>query len=87
MGKLSHQPKCPNCGKLLDGFTAMSDPGTVPTPGSVTVCAYCAVPLEFTEGLNLQVLDMDKLDSGSLAELRRAILVVRSVLSMQERRN
>jgi predicted amidophosphoribosyltransferase len=38
---------CPCCGAKLDAATGGR---LAPRPGDVTICAYCAAPLVFTEG-------------------------------------
>lgn len=46
---------CPDCRELLDEVEALSEEGTTPSPGDLTICAFCATVLKFTEGLQLQV--------------------------------
>lgn len=43
-------PRCPGCGTALDGALAVDLSGVMPTPGDLTVCLYCAAPLEFAAG-------------------------------------
>ena len=39
---------CPDCGKVLDGFTGMSEtPRPLPNDGDITICVYCRRLLEF----------------------------------------
>lgn len=79
-------PICPTCHELLDGFSAVSEPGSTPAPGSLTVCAYCITPLEFDADLKLQVLDMDKLPTDVLFEVRRAMLIAQQFRKAQKAR-
>ena len=47
---LSPDLKCLYCGRQTDSATGM-DPGTIPKPGDVTVCAYCGEVLVITGDL------------------------------------
>lgn len=51
-GRLPGDPRCPACGALLDGFTSVALDGATPTPGSPTVCAYCATLLVYGDDLH-----------------------------------
>jgi len=53
-GRLPNNPRCPSCGRVIDGFTDPTFTGKVPSPGSVSVCVYCAEISVFTEALELQ---------------------------------
>jgi hypothetical protein len=53
-GRGRHLPllRCPNCNRLTDGATSVSDlPDVIPTPGAHTICAYCATWLIFKESI------------------------------------
>lgn len=41
-GQVLGNPRCPCCGAICDGFTPIEDEPHVPTPGDVSICAYCA---------------------------------------------
>ena len=62
-GKLTtSSPACPQCGKTLDGFTAVELDGAHPSPGDTSICVYCATILEFHgEPLALRRLEGDEL--------------------------
>jgi hypothetical protein len=48
---------CLNCGKVLDGATAIDQEGEIrPTPGSITVCMYCGHLMAFDEQLHFRAL-------------------------------
>jgi hypothetical protein len=48
---------CLNCGKILDGATAIDEEGAVrPTPGAITVCMYCGHLMAFDERLHFREL-------------------------------
>jgi hypothetical protein len=47
--------KCLNCGKVLDAATC-TDRESAPTPGSLSVCAYCSAVSMFDENLKLRPL-------------------------------
>jgi hypothetical protein len=59
-GRLSIEPKCPFCGKVLDGYTSFDDGGG-PSDGDFTFCVYCLTPLRFIFGLRLRVMQNDEL--------------------------
>lgn len=77
-------PICPTCQAMLDGYQAVSDNHAIPFPGCITVCLYCVSPLEFDAELKLQVLDMDKLPTDVLFEVRRAMLIVQQFRKAQK---
>lgn len=43
---------CPYCRKITDA--CLSEKGGRPTPGSISICAYCARSAMFEEGLTLR---------------------------------
>ena len=47
---------CLLCGKRLDGAAQTSDEGGGPTPGSLSICAYCAAIAIYDEHLHLRPL-------------------------------
>jgi hypothetical protein len=46
--RLPIAPPCPTCGTTLDGVTESRLDDSHPTPGDVSVCAYCSTVLMFT---------------------------------------
>lgn len=54
-------PKCPTCGKILDGVLCVDDPNIAPKSGDITACVYCGSLLEFIEGPALIKLSREKL--------------------------
>lgn len=84
-GLLDHEPKCPHCGYTLDGFDCISDPGSRPSPGDITVCGNCLTPLEFTEDIHLRRLDLEKLSAEDAAHLRAAMATAAEFKRFKER--
>ena len=78
-------PRCPGCGTALDGATAVDLSGVMPTPGDLTVCLYCAAPLEFAageSGLELRPLAGDALILALAdPDFRRALAIAREFAS------
>lgn len=87
MPMLPFIPKCPVCKSDLDGYQPLN--GTrAPKAGDVTVCCYCATPCEFTGGEQLRVLDMNRVPTELLVEVRRAIRIVKEIQQrLQAQRN
>jgi hypothetical protein len=55
---------CPVCMEKVDGHTSFADePGSVPSPGSVSMCCYCASFLVYTEEMRLR-----KMHPGEIME-------------------
>jgi len=69
--QLISRPACPHCKKLLDGFIAMEG-DHVPSPGDVSVCAYCFEYLEFDIGMKLIPITSTAIQAIDLPELQRA---------------
>lgn len=68
---------CPICKAPLDRAMNPEGPGKLPEKGDVSICFYCLTALEFTEGLNLAVLDIEKTTPEcrrQLAELTAAMM-------------
>lgn len=73
------QSRCPFCGLKLD--TAGSPDGRGPEPGDLSVCAACASPLIFTDGLGLRAMtaaEFDRLEAPLKERLRKFQRAVRS---------
>lgn len=51
---------CPRCGRECDAATS-TEPGKVPEPGSVSICAYCGEINLFDEDLILRRLTLAEL--------------------------
>lgn len=65
---------CPNCKGRHDTYAQPGEP-QAPEPGDITICQYCLTVLEFTEGMELVIADMEKLvkeDPGIIQELEAA---------------
>ena len=45
-GTLKGEPRCPTCGRIIDGFTAITGERAI-EPGDYSVCGYCAAPLQW----------------------------------------
>jgi hypothetical protein len=45
--RLPDEPRCPTCSRILDAYTGIDNDDDDMPPGSLTVCAYCAAPLEW----------------------------------------
>jgi hypothetical protein len=75
-GKIEQPGKwqCPRCTSPLDGFVCIHDPGAVPEPGSLSICAYCRLALVFEErGIRgLAVDEFKALDDATQVDLIRA---------------
>lgn len=66
-GQLKNKPHCPQCLKLLDGFTAVaSEKEARPSPGDVTVCVYCRAVLQFTGDLGLEMAEAGVIEQFTL---------------------
>jgi hypothetical protein len=66
--------QCPRCTSPLDGFVSMTDPGAVPKPGSLSICAYCRLGLVFEKrslrGMTIE--EFEALDDETRIDLLRA---------------
>ncbi len=55
--KVDSAPKCPGCGKTLDGVaavdTTVDGKKEAPTPGCVTICVYCTSFLWYDKSMQL----------------------------------
>ena len=72
------EDRCPHCDAKLDA--ASSATGATPSPGDLTVCIHCALPLIFDSDCRLCVMtpaDMRRLDLETAGELRRYMAAVR----------
>jgi len=78
-GRLENAPKCPTCGKLLDGFTNTELHAVRPTPGSIMICSYCETVMEFMEGPKFVPLTGEKLESVLVdVNVKQALMAIRS---------
>jgi hypothetical protein len=67
---------CPGCGETLDGATG-ANTDSAPTPGALSMCAYCAAVTIFGDDLRLRPLkpaEVAKIESEpeTMALLMRA---------------
>jgi hypothetical protein len=84
------ETKCPNCGTHLDAATEVgSDDGKRPSPGDLTVCIECSVPLVFKADLSMRLLDVGDFDALSLEDKRvllTSIVAVKMTNIQRERK-
>lgn len=59
--KTTPKGHCPTCAAPFDAHTCMNHPASHPSPGSITVCIYCANVLVFGDNLTLRELSFDDL--------------------------
>lgn len=81
-----HPAKCPSCGTNLTHAAALGATER-PKAGDLTVCAYCATPLEWTPDLELRALAPSELVQLRLFEPEAAALVDRAVRAIRELRS
>lgn len=55
-------PHCPFCSAKLDRATCITEPGQKPNAGDLTICIYCAAPLQFSSELELEPVDVETLE-------------------------
>jgi hypothetical protein len=66
---------CPDCGKELNAITIIFGKPVAPTPGDISICAYCASVLVFDADLKQRAArkeDLDQLDSETLNAIYKA---------------
>lgn len=85
-GQLKSKPHCPNCKKLLDGFTRLPDKAK-PKPGDISVCLYCGEILEFTDDLQLIHADADTIAQVDFPELQQAHRISAAFRESNQRKN
>jgi hypothetical protein len=51
---------CLNCGKHLDGASAINDDG-MPSPGDITLCIYCGHIMAFADDLSFRELNDEEM--------------------------
>lgn len=67
-------PQCPGCLKFLTGYTAAdNDPEAKPEPGDLTICIGCALPLIFTDDLQVRKVGKGELDEKQMLEFMRSL--------------
>lgn len=69
--------RCPNCDSLIDGVRELSsgEQDGTPSPGDVSICAYCGEVLEFDKNLkSIKVTDqaLSQLSSDDRAAVKQA---------------
>lgn len=69
-GQLKNQPHCPGCNHLLDGLTGV-DHDRQPSPGDVTICAYCNEVLQFTDDMSLKLAPPEVIEECGLLQISR----------------
>lgn len=60
------QSACPNCNRLMDRATGVSDQNAVPKPGDLTLCISCAAISRYGDQLQLQPLEFGALEQIAL---------------------
>lgn len=79
--RLPGAPRCPACGRLVDGYTPIDLSGVRPKHDDITVCLYCATPCAYvvTDVVALRRLTPAEHREAlaSLPELRKALRVAR----------
>lgn len=73
---IPHQ--CPCCESTLDAATSVNCNAS-PRPGDVTVCFYCAAPLEFTGDLGFEKIDIKTMEP----EVQDLIVMLVAQISQQ----
>lgn len=77
LSKMDHQTpptRCTNCNGLLDGATGVGH-DHAPTPGSVTVCAYCGHLMAYDDNLAMRELTGDEIvELAGDRHLRQAMM-------------
>lgn len=71
---------CPVCNHRFDTHTSANGLGVSPSPGDISVCLYCAMPLVFREDLSLAeatVQDLANLDKETIRVLNRTQQFIR----------
>lgn len=79
--KVHDEATCPTCGMKTTAATDMEG-NAKPRAGDLSVCAYCATALVFTDGLKLRKMtdhDMLALPFGELRQLRAAQAAVQTI--------
>lgn len=69
-------PICPVCSNQLDGFTAISDKDSCPSPGDNSVCYYCYTPLQFNKDLSVSILDWNSIPKETALKLFMATMAI-----------
>jgi hypothetical protein len=87
MPQLPYIPKCPSCGKGLDGYASVMVGERAPQPGDVTVCVYCCAVLQHTETKTLELADLESLPASLRKHIDRAKAIVRQIQRDAVRRN
>lgn len=78
---------CPRCGYFLDAATHAEGRDRRPKPGDLTMCLECQAPLQFSDELNLGIVDLDELakeDRAAATELRHLIAKTRRFKRMMQ---
>jgi hypothetical protein len=53
--------KCPHCETVIVNYTSMKDPGDIPSPGNLMLCANCLSLCKYDDNLKLtQLTDEEK---------------------------
>jgi hypothetical protein len=84
------EQQCPHCKHKLDAATSATGETCTPTPGCLTICAYCSRVLIFEAGLTVRPAtreDLDTLPPDVRAMVARAVLVTRHFINERAREN
>ena len=86
-GRLDTKCYCPNCNKLLDGFTQIQLEGRQPKENDISICLYCATVLTFRGSpLKIERLEGDELIiTMAHPDIKHALRVVNSLIEKRKR--
>ena len=68
---------CPNCGAMNDAATSASGDASAPEAGDISICLYCASPLQYAEDMSLVDLDVSTLSSEEKVLVYEATMKVK----------
>lgn len=71
--------RCPRCNSRVGGYTSLRDGGDRPSPGAISICAYCAAVLVYAQDLQLRPAGFDDLVHYDESAIRMIGLAVRAI--------
>lgn len=78
--------RCPACKYKMDTAASISEDGSQPSPGDLSMCLMCGEPLEFTEDLALVRAGADAMEGLEPAERARMELLQRKIKEQRRAR-